>query len=157
MTATILQGDERARQRPCLRCGYSLRMLGDARHCPECGLAVWLSLSRNESLDCSNPAWLSRIARGMILMSAIEAAGFIAAGTTFCFPRYGFGYLRGWVLLPSVVFLAFQTIALIMLTTREGRYPDRHVSARMGLWLGAIISLIACALIAPAAIRLRWR
>src|SRR5688572_21970481 len=50
------------RDRPCWRCGYTLRNLPlDARNCPECGLAVRITLSANASLSFADPAWLGRL------------------------------------------------------------------------------------------------
>ena len=64
MPLVIIKSDRRAREKPCLRCGYSLRRI-DSTHCPECGLSVWLSLNQNDALDFSRPEWLRRMARGL--------------------------------------------------------------------------------------------
>src|SRR5690349_22555814 len=53
----ILVSDREARLKPCLRCGYSLRNIAGAKNCPECGLAVRVSLSSNTGLEWSNPRW----------------------------------------------------------------------------------------------------
>jgi ribosomal protein S27AE len=45
------QSDARAREKPCLRCGTSLRKNLDDKYCPECGLSVWLSLNLNDTLE----------------------------------------------------------------------------------------------------------
>src|SRR2546423_5256295 len=71
--ATRIVNDPKAREKPCLRCGYSLRKLPDARHCPECGLSVWLSLKQGDSLDLSNPAWLRRLATACWVIAAAHA------------------------------------------------------------------------------------
>ena len=42
-----------------------LRKNLDDRHCPDCGLSVWMSLNANDSLDYSNAAWLEGVARGV--------------------------------------------------------------------------------------------
>src|SRR5258706_11205383 len=77
MPVTIIKSDPRGREKPCLRCGYSLRKITDASHCPECGLSVWLSLNQNDTLDMSNPEWLRRMALGLwILAMASVLAGF---------------------------------------------------------------------------------
>ena len=64
MPFVMMKPDQRARLKPCLRCGYSLRNNIDARNCPECGLAVRISLANDDSLHMSNPAWLRRLALG---------------------------------------------------------------------------------------------
>jgi hypothetical protein len=68
--ATMIKSDPRAREKPCIRCGYSLRKITDSTHCPECGLSVWLSLNQNDTLEMSNPEWLRRMAWGLIILAA---------------------------------------------------------------------------------------
>src|SRR5688572_30606498 len=69
--------DRKAREKPCLRCGYSLRHLADARHCPECGLSVWLSLNDDDALDRSNPQWLMRMSLGALILALAQMLGLI--------------------------------------------------------------------------------
>jgi hypothetical protein len=79
MPVTIIKSDPKAREKPCLRCGYSLRKLTDTNHCPECGLSVWLSLNQNDTLDMSSPEWLRRMAVGLwilVVASLLGAAAF---------------------------------------------------------------------------------
>src|SRR3954452_7924532 len=59
--SVILVSDKQARLKSCLRCGYSLRHLAGARNCPECGLAVRISLSGNSGLEWSSPGWQLRV------------------------------------------------------------------------------------------------
>lgn len=66
---TIIKSDPRAREKPCIRCGYSLRKITDSTHCPECGLSVWLSLNQNDTLEMSNPEWLRRMAWGLLVLA----------------------------------------------------------------------------------------
>src|SRR5688572_17924956 len=77
MPVIMIKGDARAREKPCLRCGYSLRKI-DSTHCPECGLSVWLSLNQNDTLDYSNPAWLRGMVTGLWVMIAAQAPAFLA-------------------------------------------------------------------------------
>src|SRR3954447_17612684 len=77
MPVTLVKSDPKAREKPCLRCGYSLRKLLDAKHCPECGLSMWLSLNANDSLDWSNPSWLRRLAFGGIILAPVQILGFL--------------------------------------------------------------------------------
>ncbi len=72
------QSDARAREKPCLRCGTSLRKNLDDKYCPECGLSVWLSLNPNDTLEWSSPPWLRRSAKGAALLALAQPLAFIA-------------------------------------------------------------------------------
>ena len=78
MPVVIIKNDVRSREKPCLRCGYSLRKINDSNHCPECGLSVWLSLNQNDTLEMSNPVWLRRMALGLCIMAAANLLAAIA-------------------------------------------------------------------------------
>jgi len=78
MLVTLVYSDKKAREKPCLRCGRSLRGVVDARHCPECGLAVWLSLGGNDALEWSNPPWLGRLSMVCGMLVLIQMAGMAA-------------------------------------------------------------------------------
>lgn len=73
MPLVMIKSDARAREKPCIRCGYSLRKI-DSTHCPECGLSVWMSLNQNDSLEWSSAAWLRRMVRGLWLMAGAQVA-----------------------------------------------------------------------------------
>ncbi|MFO0840120.1 MAG: hypothetical protein U1D55_16555 [Phycisphaerae bacterium] len=66
----------------CRKCGYNLRGLNALTRCPECGVAVGLSL-RGDLLRFANPAWVELLGRGIslilwgIVVSAI--AGLVSA------------------------------------------------------------------------------
>src|SRR5687767_12458971 len=81
MPLILIQTDAKSREKPCLRCGYSLRKIGDARNCPECGLSVWVSLNQNDSLDWSRPEWLRVISLGALIMAGAQglAMGMMAS------------------------------------------------------------------------------
>lgn len=167
MSLTIIKADRRAREKPCIRCGYSLRKVTDSPRCPECGLAVWLSLNNNDTLDNSNPEWLRRSALACWLLAA---ACFVACAASLSQAKYNFDTMRylqqrnlllrqfkndGSGMQPYYVFLrttprptpnlpllrAARLVALgafaatfaglFLLTTREGRYPDKLVTYRL--------------------------
>ncbi len=65
MRGVILVSDKIARLKPCLRCGYSLLRIAGAKNCPECGLAVRISLAGNSGLEWSNPRWQRAVALAM--------------------------------------------------------------------------------------------
>jgi hypothetical protein len=72
------RSDPRAREKPCIRCGLSLRKHLDDRYCPDCGLSVWMSLNANDALDYSNANWLRKASRGAWVMSAIQTVALVA-------------------------------------------------------------------------------
>src|SRR6266542_3840097 len=78
MPVTIIKSDPRGREKPCLRCGYSLRKITDSSHCPECGLSVWLSLNQNDTLDMSNPEWLRRMALSLWVLAVASVVAVVA-------------------------------------------------------------------------------
>src|SRR5437016_7072051 len=75
MPLVLIKSDPKAREKPCIRCGYSLRRILDSRNCPECGLSVWISLNNNDSLDWSRPDWLRMISVGASVMAAAQVLG----------------------------------------------------------------------------------
>jgi len=166
----IFKSDARAREKPCLRCGYSLRKI-ESTHCPECGLSVWLSLNNNDNLDRSNPDWLRRMALGLLVMAAAALAGLAAHGLAAKhrldeasyesrarqmmedlgddeFPdAQALAFLRSpprkttvmlWYELGAgVAFLVTYHLGLVLLTSPEGRHPDKFRPMRVLTWIGA--------------------
>src|SRR4051812_11718567 len=92
MPLVTMKPDRRARLKPCLRCGYSLIHNIDARNCPECGLAVRISLGGDDSLSMSDPAWIrwQQLAAASLLLAHV--GGLVAMAlvhAVFIRARYG--------------------------------------------------------------------
>ena len=143
--ATRIVSDPRSREKPCLRCGYSLRNLFDSRHCPECGLSVWLSLSEGDALERSNPAWLRRLALAAWVLAGAQAIGlgaWLLAGVFGLLPSLSFSFSFSRIpFTMRLLLVAAQIIAahigMILLAGHENRYPDRlKVSRRWLVTLG---------------------
>jgi hypothetical protein len=124
----MLKSDPRAREKPCLRCGYSLRHIADARHCPECGLSVWLSLSGNDDLEMSNPAWVSRLTLAAAAMALAHGILFGEAAWLLLLPFHriapGWGMWYGLPLMLASLLIVSGT-GLLIFAIAEGRYPER--------------------------------
>jgi len=121
MPLVIVKSDPRAREKPCLRCGYSLRKIMDARNCPECGLSVWVSLNQNDSLDWSRPEWLRGIALAAMVMAAAQGLGILMA-VLLVVPQLWGTLVSAWVV---AVYLLAVNAGMILLGTPEKRYPDK--------------------------------
>jgi hypothetical protein len=149
---TIIVSDKQGRLKPCLRCGYSLLHIAGARNCPECGLAVRISLSNDKSLCWSNPRWqrfdaaaLALLAVGL-LCTIVKAAGFwviygadreyyqMDDATLTMFDRVSS--------LASELSLIICGVALCLLTKKEGRYPDDSLGRRIVLGGGIVILVL---------------
>ncbi len=154
MPLVMIKSDPRARLKPCLRCGYSLRNVPDARVCPECGLPVWLTLGGNDDLEMSNPQWLRRVSLGAALLAVANAALVMAAAmihaghhlwdaggrvVAFVAAAAPENTLLPWSL---AVYLAVSACGLFLLGAHEGRYPERARNLRK--------TVFACAALAAA-------
>ena len=78
MPLTMIKSDPRAREKPCLRCGYSLRKITDSNYCPECGLSVWLSLNQNDTLEMSRPEWIRQMTAGLWILAVASLLALVA-------------------------------------------------------------------------------
>lgn len=151
MPIVRIQSDPRARLKPCLRCGYSLRNNPDARVCPECGLPVWLTLGGNDDLEMSNPRWLGRLSLAVALLAAGNAA--LAGGVAMIhlgrllWPAKG-GWPAGIFSWPGdevlpwflAAYLAMGAAGLFLLRTDEGRYPERAAGLRRIVLVCAVLA-----------------
>jgi hypothetical protein len=157
----MIKSDPRAREKPCIRCGYSLRRI-EATHCPECGLSVWLSLNSNDSLDWSRPEWLRRMSMGLLLMAAAQIVGLAPYSMLVILQFAGaaggkaFGNIAVWLLtggagMLGAIYLVAYHVGLLLLTHPERRYPDRLRGWRIGSWVvSGIAALTALGLLATS-------
>ena len=81
MPLVIIKSDRRAREKPCLRCGYSLRRI-DSTHCPECGLSVWLSLNQLAQLFQRDKSVISRHIKNVFEEGELRPEGTVAKSAT---------------------------------------------------------------------------
>ncbi len=140
LRGTILVSDKQARLKPCLRCGYSLLHIAGSKNCPECGLAVRVSLSGNTGLEWTNPRWQRFLAFGVsVLVLGLFCKALGSAGHwIFYFD------VKGWDPLSECAFklcYRFSAIcseaapllcgmALCLMAKGERRYPDPSLGAR---------------------------
>jgi hypothetical protein len=152
MNVILVKSDARAREKPCLQCGYSLRKLTDSTHCPECGLSIWMSLNGNDSLDWSKSTWLRRMALGALIMAMAQLIGISAYGLIWqerpprpIYPQDENGLVIGPAMLPpakphrvatdvaAAAYCFLYNVGLLLLAGDEGRYPDKWKNYR---WAG---------------------
>ena len=140
----MIQSDVRAREKPCLRCGYSLRKSLDSKYCPECGLSVWLSLNSNDTLDWSHPEWLRKLSLASWILAAAQLCSIVP------YACWGLSLLINfhWV-VPAVytggLYLGVYGVGLLVLSTYEGRHPDRWKNYRWSCRSVAVLSFIVAA------------
>jgi len=150
MPLVIVKADRRAREKPCLRCGYSLRKLFETKRCPECGLPIFISLGNNQTLEWSNPAWVRKLslacwvlAGAQLLLLTIFIAlhvwgslGWIGPIREFSMRYLGIGsYLLIW------------HAATLLLAWPERRFPDKDRTLRIALQIVAGIGVLVGLLI----------
>jgi hypothetical protein len=146
MPLVMLKSDARSRLKPCLRCGYSLRNNIDARNCPECGLAIRISLRGDDTLEMSNPQWVRAMSR------ATAVAALAPVGILMALGRVQWNFFRGGMdagvrdfarigLIAGASLLAL-CVAAGLLAMPERRYPDRLRSRKRGLLIFASATLV---------------
>jgi hypothetical protein len=156
---TIVKSDARAREKPCLRCGLSLRKHLDDRHCPQCGLSVWLSLNANDALDGSNPSWLKRLSSAFWLMAATQWLPLVPL-VMILLPRAANAPQRyALAALFVAIYLAVHNAFLLLATWPERRYPDRLGGYKLAVRIAAgfaIVMGVALAAVATARLKAGW-
>src|SRR5688572_16033275 len=149
MPLVLIKSDPKAREKPCLRCGYSLRRIGDSRNCPECGLSVWVSLNQNDSLDWSRPDWLRMISVGATVMAGAQGMLMVAAGVVVAGGMWGDAWLMSWIV---GFYLMALGAGMIVMGMPERRYPDRFKGYRWFLVVcGGLSGLLGLGIAAMAA------
>ncbi len=143
MPFTQVLSDPRSREKPCIRCGYSLRGNLDARHCPECGLSVWLSLNQNEDLDWSSPAWTSSLSLASLIMAGVQILGMLAWILLILPSQSLANQLPAARILTGLYFIAYHTTMLTLLCRHENRFPDRLKTHRTASQIISIIAILA--------------
>lgn len=152
MPLVMVKSDKRAREKPCLRCGYSLRRI-DALHCPECGLSVWRSLNANDALEWSNPPWLTKLAVACTVLAVVQVVGIVAYVLSDVsiimilrhVPRLMVWWLRLWRWSPLIaaVYQVPLAAGLVLLSVEEGRHPDKWRPFRLACRIVAAICALA--------------
>ena len=149
MHLKIIKSDPRAREKPCIRCGLSLRKLLDAKHCPQCGLSVWLSLSGNDALDWSNPAWLRALSIGTVVMAPAQLVALAAYAMMLLPIAMPLEQRYPWAAMLAGVYLIIYSMGLLLICRHERRYPDRlgayRLAAQIAAVLGVIVGAALCA------------
>lgn len=148
---SILIADKRARLKPCVRCGYSLIRLADARNCPECGLAVRVTLAGNKGLEWSNPGWqrflafaFALLAVGFFCKMLASAADWVSFFAVRSDHRLRLGDLeilyrsRRWL---TIAWTIISGLALCLMSRHERRYPDQSRGFRWLLLAAGIASV----------------
>ncbi len=130
-----------------MRCGYSLTRIADARNCPECGLAVRITLAGNSGLEWSSPGWqrFMAFAFGVLAFGSLCKVVASAADLTLRLALRDLHRLTTKVFLvlywtrrvPNDAWPIITGIALCLLAKHERRYPDRsRISRRLTLAAG---------------------
>jgi hypothetical protein len=190
MPLKIIKADPRGREKPCLRCGYSLRKITDSNYCPECGLSVWLSLNQNDTLEMCSPDWLRRMAVGVWILAAASVISLavltpmtVQTFRSMLFRQRFYAALRqgrlddqdpkkaaaaflalrpptplDWstmrvIALAGAGGIVFYQAGLILLTSGEGRYPDRLLGFRVGARIVAGLAGLALMLMVIHGVR----
>jgi hypothetical protein len=150
MPLVLIKSDAKAREKPCLRCGYSLRKITDSRHCPECGLSVWVSLNQNDSLDWSRPEWLRVISIGAVVMAGAQALAMAGGAIVIGAGLWRNSWVISWMLGAYLMALGG---GMVVLAVPEKRYPDQLKGFRWFVGVcGVVMVLLGVAICAMSAL-----
>ncbi len=117
----------------CITCGYDLRSLPNEEDCPECGTPIELSL-RGDRLSQSDPAWVTRLARGQSLL---------VLGIRLCL-MFTVSWFVALFLLSFLVFaLAFGSSVNIASLAFDVLFWSFGVA----LFVGVVVTTIGCTLV----------
>jgi hypothetical protein len=148
--------------RRCIRCDYLLIGLPEDGACPECGTAIARSAAPVDLLRHQNPAWLGRLAEGLLLQ-IVANAGFLALSLLDHFTtwRQAHDAAEGHFPLPTVVHIvcvALNLFAAWRVTSPEpGRVEPAWSLRRTVRVLTCLIPLIALGMAqAPYPMPLHW-
>jgi hypothetical protein len=133
-----------------------LARIAGARNCPECGLAVRISLSDNSNLEWTNPRWqyFLAVAFAILIVGLLcrilgSAARWIIDLSFMNHHRLDtltFGVCDRLSIILRTLWPFVAGIALCLLAKSEQRYPDKSRGSRM-LMLGAGIFLCLVSLV----------
>src|SRR5829696_7119424 len=129
------------RDRPCVRCGYSLMGHDERGRCPECGLPAYWSLRAPDNLSQYPPAWVARMswATRMLFVTYLGSAAALLAGF--------FGLLTATDIVVFYIYCAaaaLQLLGMWALSTSTGHWSEPPAKLnRLVLRLAPIGPLVA--------------
>ena len=137
---------------PCRRCGYSLRGLGAASACPECGLAAAASVGPRVLLRCDR-AWVGRTAaalRGIVMGTVVYFAANLAWALLSALPLP-----MAWIVSMYYVMLVAETAIVLWLARAHWRFAERPpddvaTSGWAGLYRAAVVVVAVVKLVTMA-------